>query len=146
MKLEDQVCSLELARKLKELGVKQESSFYHIIENGHYKLYPYKAPGFSLEGIRKNPRKDWDWCSAFTVAELLAMIPKVLENKENRAADYYFRIFTDDCIEWCVAHEGVDGSIYSENSDDPNLANVLARMLAYLIKIGRVNPEKGCDA
>ena len=28
MKLEDQVCSLELAKKLKELGVKQESLFY----------------------------------------------------------------------------------------------------------------------
>ena len=28
MKLEDQVVSLELAKKLKELGVKQESLFY----------------------------------------------------------------------------------------------------------------------
>ena len=28
MKLEDQVCSLELAKKLKELGVKQDSLFY----------------------------------------------------------------------------------------------------------------------
>lgn len=29
MKLENQVCSLELAKKLKELGVKQESLFYY---------------------------------------------------------------------------------------------------------------------
>jgi len=28
MKLEDQVCSLELAKRLKELGVEQESLFY----------------------------------------------------------------------------------------------------------------------
>ena len=28
MKIESQVCSLELAKKLKELGVKQESLYY----------------------------------------------------------------------------------------------------------------------
>ena len=28
MKLEEQVCSLELAKELKELGVKQDSMFY----------------------------------------------------------------------------------------------------------------------
>ena len=30
MEIEDQVCSLELAKKLKELGVKQKSLFWHI--------------------------------------------------------------------------------------------------------------------
>jgi len=31
MKLKDQICSLELARELKKLGVKQESLFYWVI-------------------------------------------------------------------------------------------------------------------
>jgi hypothetical protein len=34
MNLNQQVCSLELARKLKELGVKQESYFWWAIGNG----------------------------------------------------------------------------------------------------------------
>jgi len=33
MRLKDQVCSLELARKLKRLGVKQESLWYYTVES-----------------------------------------------------------------------------------------------------------------
>ncbi len=62
MKLEDQVCSLELAKRLKELGVKQESLFFHqrmcaIEDNKEYWALMYVAHGT-------------DSVSAFTVAEL----------------------------------------------------------------------------
>lgn len=76
MKLEQQVVSLELAQKLKELGVKQESLFYYqvgqiylrsqhidpkmlIADNGERTLY---MPEFDV--------------SAYTVAELGEMLPK----------------------------------------------------------------------
>lgn len=67
MTLEKQVCSLELAKKLKELGVKQESLFYHlpvrgIVQWGYY--YKEEIP---------------DSVSAFTVAELGEMLPSYEE-------------------------------------------------------------------
>lgn len=64
MKLEDQVCSLELAKKLKELGVKQESLFWWD-----------KGDGIEdrLEFSPTQPLTEL--ASAFTVAELGEMLP-----------------------------------------------------------------------
>jgi len=74
MKLENQVCSLKLAKKLKELGVKQKSLFewQSYAENegteSYWGLYYLKC------------ENDWryaeDRCSAYTVAELGEMLPK----------------------------------------------------------------------
>lgn len=65
MKIELQVCTLEQAKRLKELGVKQESLFVH-------QSYSYN----------KIKLTDWDnrnnllgFYSAFTVAELGEMLP-----------------------------------------------------------------------
>lgn len=71
MKLEDQVCSLELAQKLKELGVKQESlfiwSYYPHVDSYH------PMPEFNQlnDGEEQNGLN----ISAFTVAELGEMLP-----------------------------------------------------------------------
>jgi hypothetical protein len=61
MKLENQVTNLELSKRLKELGVKQESLFYWKEYDGRWWLDYCGKP--------------WDefkdrWASAFTVAEL----------------------------------------------------------------------------
>jgi len=66
MKLEDQVCSLELAKKLKELGVKQESLFRWNEGDGIEDRLEY-IPAFS--------NKTHELVSAFTVAELGEMLP-----------------------------------------------------------------------
>jgi len=62
MKLEQQVTNLELSKKLKELGVEQESLFYWM--TGHNN--PVEKPQF---GFQEMLDKDLI-CSAFTVAEL----------------------------------------------------------------------------
>ena len=62
MKLEDQVCSLEQAKRLKELGVKQEGIFNYL-KTGGLKLSS-EFPSFL------------HCYSAFTVAELGEMIFK----------------------------------------------------------------------
>lgn len=61
MKLEQQVCSLELSQKLKMLGVKQESLFWWVNGHGRMELHNYAT--------------DSDALSAFTVAELGEMLP-----------------------------------------------------------------------
>ena len=72
MKIENQVCSLELAKKLKELGFKQESLF----------IYFYDGDGWSIrywnEPIPANiAEKNSDFIySAYTVAELGEMLYK----------------------------------------------------------------------
>ena len=66
MKLEKQVCSLELAKKLKELGVKQESLWFY--NSKTMKL----QRGFSAHTSNKG--MTWS-ISAFTVAELGEMLP-----------------------------------------------------------------------
>lgn len=84
MQLEQQVVSLELARKLKDLGVNQQSCFTWVesygdkeIPNGQYKLQSY---GTQFYGVVKNHwAGGFDWelhpmYAAFTVAELGEML------------------------------------------------------------------------
>lgn len=80
MKLENQVVSLEIAKKLKELGVKQESYFYHteiarfedgeelealVVINDHFNIQPELT---EADGVKRY--------SAFTVSELGEMLPE----------------------------------------------------------------------
>lgn len=78
MKLEQQVISLELAKRLKALGVKQESAFHWREPNtpvrsenaGAYLIWP----DHGLE------QPEWfDYYAAFTVAELGEMLPHVIK-------------------------------------------------------------------
>ena len=63
MKLKDQVCGLELAKKLKELGVKQKSEFHWILTWGSWEIRHW---AITSEG---------DEYAAFTVAELGELLP-----------------------------------------------------------------------
>lgn len=79
MKLENQVTSLKLSKKLKELGVKQESLCYwdnkDIKVNGHSPEYDEGGYAGEYETY-PSTAKEIDWlCSAFTVAELGEMLP-----------------------------------------------------------------------
>lgn len=65
MKLEDQVVSLELAKKLKELGVRQESLFYW---NDCWMGKPTLDRAIHSDNGKES-------YSAFTVAELGEMLP-----------------------------------------------------------------------
>jgi len=80
MKLEDQVCSLELAKKLKELGVKQDGLFAWFEEKDkkrifcEYRLHQQSRDSQDTfnDGYAATPS---EICSAPTVAELDEMLP-----------------------------------------------------------------------
>lgn len=66
--LEQQVCGLNLAKNLKELGVKQKSVFYW--------CNPYKNEKFDLKMEPEMCNYGEYWFSAFTVSELIKIFPK----------------------------------------------------------------------
>lgn len=77
MNLENQVCSLELAKRLKELSVKQESLFwwkYWIPKKGS----SYIHDGWNLSIYKGSNTEDdrHEIISAFTIAELGEILPE----------------------------------------------------------------------
>lgn len=122
MELENQVCSLELAKQLKELGVKQESyawwSEILSTENGWY----WRVLTGGGQGK--------DYCSAFTVAELGEILPSetLLTGRRNG----HWRIMS-----WGAFSEVEDRrfddikpSAFESNTE----ADARAKMLIYFIK------------
>lgn len=101
MKIEYQVCSLELSKRLKELGVKQESYFWWVKSgrgpeyegetnwknDGNWNLYDRRPVKFDFLNLGEEVAIDFSMaeheeillgiknCSAFTVAELGEMLP-----------------------------------------------------------------------
>lgn len=113
MPLEKQVTSLELSKKLKELGVKQESLFYYsrVKHEQEYKL------DFGIHGPYET--KDLDHkISAFTVAELGEMLPYA-------ALGAYFNQFKG-ANDWSMGY-GLEKTINSDTE-----AEARGKMLVYL--------------
>lgn len=75
MKLEQQVCSLELAKRLKELGVKQDSEFYWYKSTNDKQEIRHRKSENSFEHCIENFLNIGIIVSAFTVAELGEMLP-----------------------------------------------------------------------
>lgn len=134
MKLEDQVVSLDLAKRLKELGVKQKSHF--IWANGGYKWFV--SPDHEIIRIN-DPGYAQPWPSAFTVAEMGEMLPPGIASFQERMANTQAEI-----KKWfCAYEEEADdhGPVINprvENADTE--ADARAKMLIYLIEKGMVKP------
>lgn len=84
MKLEDIVCSLEYAMKLKELSVKQDAHFcWAAIENplaGVFKESEVKNWDIVEEKMASKSGADWQY-SAFTASELGEKLPYRIDSK-----------------------------------------------------------------
>lgn len=152
MKLEQQAVSLELAQKLKELGVDQNSVFYWSLKedvqtngtNSDETSYKIRSKNWNL--IRKEEFtiqtiEGWykqELCSAFTVAELGEMLPKSIEKSypgEEKKYTYYLSIwYSEQDIKWYVGYEDLTGIPCREESDTE--ADARAKTLIYLIENG----------
>ena len=126
MELSEQVVSLDLAKRLKELGVKQESSFYYDyaphVNNGKPLDDPiisfWRLPPWCAFGNR--PNKD-DFVSAFTVAELGELLPDWQETVKRADKDWV-------CI---IRHKNSD---INDHSFAQTEADARAKMLIHLIE------------
>lgn len=130
MQIKDQVVSLELAKKLKELGVKQGESLFHWLSRPWGKepfLYKFDEPG----DAKKDDKDCW---SAFTVAELGEMLPCGVYSYKLGSG---FRALADGEL-W--SREGgvtLDGRPFFDAEHE---ADARAKMLIYLIEKGMVKP------
>lgn len=134
MKLQDQVCSLELSKHLKDLGVRQESYFVWIDK---FPMFNENGPVLKIHEIVQ----EWgdkfltgpvrtavatQTYSAFTVAELGEMLPQYFESW--RFSDTKKK----DKDRWeCAGHE--EGNP-TPPFDGVTEADARAKMLIYLIE------------
>lgn len=118
MRIEDQVCSLELAKRLKELGVKQISLF-------SWQIGLNKIPVLNISFMGELGSDDY---SAFTVAELGEMLPESFATyrKNNKYMGAWDK-------EWDLI-----GKLYAKSENE---ANARAKMLIYLIENGLIKKE-----
>lgn len=122
MRLEEQVVSLELAKRLKELGVKQESIFaWCKNELGHITLVylPQWIPQIKKHG---------EWWAAFTVAELGEMLPPLCEIKRTRENNWRLEYISTLTVKDGRPHF----DRHSVRADTE--ADARAKMLIYLIE------------
>lgn len=131
MNLSDQVCSLEYARRLKELGVKQ---------HGYFSFFRIDEEYF----IADNAFDDFI-ASAFTVAELGELLPKTIEKSDV----IYFLTITRPTpfVGWHICYEN-KGHYLMDNRNihlttlDVFEVNARAEMLIKLIEQGHVKECK----
>ena len=125
MKLEQQVVSLELAKQLKELGVKQDSLWkWRLAGNLGWQVERHMSP-VTVE------KKQY---SAFTVAELGELLPQYI-GKGNDHGHLHISLGTREVGKWTVGYANYEKSC-SDILDEKNEANARAKMLIYLLENG----------
>lgn len=147
MTLEKQVCSLELAKKLKELGVKHESLFYwkYSQGRGNDQVVP-------MERIIES--EYFNYYQAYTVAELGEMLPRYIADADQplsgvKGKQYHLIIeslgddySSDNKIDgWRIRYGGTKIKIDSEHKLNSagiyyvsTEADARAKMLIYLLE------------
>lgn len=139
MKLEQQVVSLELAKKLKELGVKQESLFWWY-RRGHYFFQTEEIQPSESELTDEKPPYSFPYevvASAFTVAELGEMLPQRAEIETFKSY-----VFGTKELRWRVVLTFKDGEEIEMPMDlSDTEADARAKMLIHLIENNLINQK-----
>jgi hypothetical protein len=135
MKLENQVCSLELAKKLKELGVKQDSLFYW--QQGYREMKgDVSASIFTLTQEKAESKKGMRCFSAFTVAELGEMLPAMTFSGGSESTFGKFR-----CWRYKERERASNVNDRDEFYADTE-ADARAKMLIYLLENALISLKK----
>lgn len=142
MKLEQQVTSLEISKKLKELGVKQESYFWHRVDlhGGENKIFIQPTDEISRKCTSSEETYPalYKNYAAFTVAELGEMLPDHIHLEAKELKQVLFIAKKDDG-KWMVGY-----SDYETEGTPPILdteADARAKMLIYLLENKLLTPK-----
>lgn len=122
MELKNQCVSLELAKKLKELGCKQKSLFYWLQVSAHIGTDIWEL--VDEEPGEYYPKEQW--CSAFTVAELGEMLPRTQIDNQFTSSGTYWKVY-------CPLAKNYIGEADTE-------ANARAKMKIYLLENKLIQP------
>lgn len=148
MNLEDQVCGIEHAKRLKKLGVKQDSLFYYSVDKESFEhliiwnlKHNQNANQGNLYDCSIKYPEYYDIYSAFTVGELGAMLPDCISaadlfnNKNTTLLDLNGHFIksskTDDEYKIYIDNLTKIVIFFSKNE-----ANARAQMLIYLLENG----------
>ena len=131
MELSDQVCSLELAKKLKELKFKQTSYFiwFKLKENNDWSL---------SEAWQIDDNHRFDEISSFTSSELSELLPSVIYGESASESSYSLNIYRPN-NHWHISYtSGHKTKIvyYAET-----LADCMAGILICLITMGIIKND-----
>ena len=153
MNLEQQCVSLELAMRLKELGVKQKSLFYWVkVESENVYMYGIKY----IVDMFDEKDEFKEIYSAFTASELMEMLPACIDTKKDHPLnDFWLQIYKRTCKDIRYIARYVCSSIPGEEIDNPffqvispakahdeSLCDCLAKMLIHLIENKYIEIEK----
>ena len=135
MRLEQQVVSLKLAKKLKELGVRQESIWFHqgVSNNARPEpenwYYSWRIVTSRHNNSYENARTRY--YAAFTTSELGEMLPWDIVIARNIDKQWHITF---------QANGMTEKEVHAITSQD-NEADGRAKLLIYLIENGHVNAQ-----
>lgn len=144
MTLENQVCSLELSKKLKELGVKQDGIFQwrkYSLNPEPFVIFFGEAQSGKELGILSGEFEYW--YSAFTVAELGEMLPDHL----NFEGKVWLLKMIKNPIEFGLYYDTLGRADYIGTKNggcilEDTEADARAKMLIYLLESRNINLTK----
>lgn len=129
--LEKQVSSLELSKRLRELGVKQQSLFYWNFQafiTGYQWVLTMSRPDFDKD---QDIEQTTDAYSAFTVAELGEILPEEIEIDE---LSYWINIQRVIGNNWGIGYRPNGGHSIHFSQTSETEADAHAKMLIYLLE------------
>ena len=133
MKLEQQVCSLELAKRLRDLGVKQDGAFFWVEPCGGGEWILRDDESFDhMASLAAD-----DYVSAFTVAELERLLPFEVnfpfKNGKKRSHNHWRVIGKQRPNGYAARYVG-GNSLTNIEVQAETFADSLAQMLIYLLE------------
>lgn len=128
MNINDLVCDFELAERLKELGIKQNSYFVY---------YKFKIEKRYNSDVTENWQIDdderFDTISAFTANELMEYFPAFIEDRET-GHDTFNALMIGKGNRMVGSFYTANYTCNDTNFQDESLANVCAKLLIWLIE------------